>query len=79
MHDEIKEIKADVKVIREKQEETNLHLAKYNTLLDVHIQGVKDLQERVKPIESHVLFIRGLFKLILALAALFIPIFIHFR
>lgn len=58
--DDIKEIKSDIKDIKDCQIETNIKLAQYNTLLDVHIQGVKDLQARVEPIEDHVKFIRKL-------------------
>lgn len=58
--DDLAEIKSEIKEVRIEQHKTNIQLERYNTLLDIHIKGVKDLDLRVAPIETHIKFMRGL-------------------
>lgn len=54
MQDDINEIKQDVKEIKGTLTEHAIHLAKYNTLLDIHIKRSELLEERIEPIDEHV-------------------------
>lgn len=70
MSKRIDDIISDIKEIKKEQSETNVKLARYNELLDIHIMATNDLRARVKPIEDHVAFIRSVTKFLLAILAL---------
>lgn len=61
---EVKEIKAEVKETKQIQGYQAEELAVYNSHLQEHIARTKQLEERMQPVESHVLFIRKLCKLL---------------
>ncbi len=49
--------------LQEDMTEVKVHLAKYNTLLDIHIRRTEALEYRVEPIEDHIKAIHTLMKL----------------
>lgn len=50
--------------------EVKTHLAVYNEQLKVHIKGVQTLDKRLKPVETHVLFVNTALKLLGSVAAI---------
>lgn len=64
----------DVTDIKVEQAKHSEQLVRYNDLLEVHIARTEHLEERVKPIEDHVNFIRGLFSLAAKIIAILTPI-----
>lgn len=61
--EELKEIKGELKEIKQNMAENNVQMARYNTQLEIHIAGVKNLDERVKPLEDVYAFFRVLAKI----------------
>ena len=71
MQDDINEIKQDVKEIKGTLTEHAIHLAKYNTLLDIHIarsnaleNEIKIVEKELKPVLTHVTVVNNLSKVI---------------
>lgn len=54
--------------IKEDISEIKTHLAVYNEQLKIHIKRTTHLEERVKPIEKHVIAVNSFFKIVLAIA-----------
>ena len=48
-----------------------IHMAEYNQQLKIHIKGVQLLEQRVSPIEKHVIMVQGAMKFVGFLAAAF--------
>lgn len=52
--------------IQEDMSEVKVHLAQYNTLLDVHIKRTELLEQTVEPIKKHVAIVNFIGKVVLA-------------
>lgn len=59
--EKINEINADLKEVKQTLVLNTIQLTKYNSELEVHIQGTRDLQRRIRPIEDHVIVVRKTF------------------
>lgn len=59
---DIKDLKSDIKTLRLVMNDNTFKLGEYNAQLTIHIQGTKDLQTRIIPLEDHLKFLRTLAK-----------------
>lgn len=57
---DLKAMQADVRDIKHTMRDNTFQLGQNTAQLEIHIQGVKDLQARVKPLEDQALFTRKL-------------------
>ena len=73
MQDDIKDIKQNVEEIKDTLVEHSIHLAKYNTLLDIHIKRTEILEAKVEPIDEHVKLVSVILK---AMGAILIALII---
>lgn len=61
------QIREDIAVIKEKIVRQEVHMERYNALLEEHIKRTNLLESRVIPIEDHVKFLNTLAKVTVAL------------
>jgi hypothetical protein len=63
MKDELNKLHLKIDKVSEEQQETNIHLAEYNTQLGIHLKRSEMLEQELKPVVKHVYMLQGALKL----------------